>query len=188
MTPTPSTGMRRWWLGLCAACAMIGVGQPARADAAPSEAAVEAAYLYKFLPYVQWPADALPPGKALNVGLAGSDAVLVEFKAIAASKRVDGHTIQVRPLSEGDPIEELHVLYVGKSAGGPALREWARRLQRRPVLIVTDLPDGLDRGAMLALVPADGRIRFVASAASAERAGLHLSARLLAVADKVVLP
>jgi hypothetical protein len=41
---------------------------------------------------------------------------------------------------------------------------------------------------MLGLVPTGGRIRFEASPAAAERAGLKLSARLLAVAERVVNP
>jgi hypothetical protein len=54
------------------------------------------------------------------------------------------------------------------------------------VLIVMEGAASLDAGAMLSLVPVDGRIRFEASPLSAERSGIKLGARLLALAERVV--
>jgi len=44
----------------------------------------------------------------------------------------------------------------------------------------------LPRVSWLSLVPVDGRIRFEASPLSAERSGIKLGARLLALAERVV--
>ena len=49
-------------------------------------------------------------------------------------------------------------------------------------------PRGLESGGMLNFVPIDGRIRFEASLAHAQQAGLRLGARLLTVAERVVTP
>jgi hypothetical protein len=56
------------------------------------------------------------------------------------------------------------------------------------VLVVTDHARGLDGGGMLNFVPVDGRIRFEASLVRAHDAGLRLGARLLSVAERVVMP
>ena len=47
-------------------------------------------------------------------------------------------------------------------------------------------PRALPRVSWLSLGPVDGRIRFEASPLSAERSGIKLGARLLALAERVV--
>ncbi|HEX6997182.1 MAG TPA: YfiR family protein [Gammaproteobacteria bacterium] len=55
----------------------------------------------------------------------------------------------------------------------------------RPVLTVSDAPDGLERGAMVNFQLVGERVRFEVSLAAAQRAGLVLSSRLLASALRV---
>jgi hypothetical protein len=55
------------------------------------------------------------------------------------------------------------------------------------MLIVTDMPHGLDVGSALnSSCPVQDRLRFEASLRAAERAGLKISSRLLALAQRVV--
>jgi len=53
------------------------------------------------------------------------------------------------------------------------------------MLVVTDSPGALKRGSMINFVLSDGHLRFEISLAAADRAGLSLSSRLLAVAQAV---
>jgi len=66
------------------------------------------------------------------------------------------------------------------------LAEVVGALAGKPVLIVTDAPDGLDRGAMVNFQIVDDRVRFEISLAKAQDAGLMLSSRLLSAALRVV--
>lgn len=161
----------------------VGVA-PARGQPVVSDVTVKAAYLFKFLAYVEWPDRALPPGATpLVVAVAGADEVLAELKTLVAGRSVDGHPVVVRRLGESDGVEGIHAVFVGRAATLPA---WVNKLRDLPVLIVTDAPRGLEAGGMLGLVPADGRIRFEAAPLAAQRVGLKLGARLLAVAERVV--
>ncbi len=171
--------------------AMLFSAIPAVAQA-PLEAAVKAAYLYKFLSYVEWPAStARPPagtgseGAPLAIGVLGSDALFVEFQKVIAGRQVNGRSLIARKVTPGDSFDGLHALYIGQALGTAGI---LNSLKGRPVLVVTDEPDGFPDGAALNFLLVDGRIRFEASAASAERAGLRLSARLLTVAERVVPP
>ena len=56
----------------------------------------------------------------------------------------------------------------------------------RPLLVVSDVPEGLPEGSALNFITMGRRVRFEAAPQVAERAGLKLSARLLAVAERVV--
>jgi hypothetical protein len=61
-----------------------------------------------------------------------------------------------------------------------------QRLRDRPVLIVSDSPQGLENGSALNFVLVDDRLRFEASLRATERAGLKVSSRLLALAQRIV--
>jgi hypothetical protein len=175
-------------LGLCLGLLLaLGVAPAgAQAQAVVPDVTVKAAYLYRFLGYVDWPARALAPGATpLVVGVAGADEVLRELRTLVAGRSIDAHPVVVRRLGESDGVEGVHALFVGSAGSLPG---WVQKARDQPVLIVTDVPRGVDAGGMLGLVPTGGRIRFEASPAAAERAGLKLSARLLAVAERVVNP
>ena len=162
---------------------------PSLVQAAPaaqaSEASIKAAYLHKFLPYVEWPADALPaPDTPLVIAIAGADAVLAELRLLLAGRTVNGHAVQARRWNEDEPaLDGVHAVFVGQ---GTSLQRVLLRARSRPVLVVTETRNALDVGAMLNFVLVDGRVRFEAAPAVAERAGLKLSARLLGVAERVV--
>ena len=149
----------------------------------PSEVGVKAAFLYKFLGYVDWPAAVLPAAESpLVVGVVGADAINAELRAIAVGRHVNGRPILTRRLTPGDPLEGVHAVFVGRGVQ-PSVLE---RLRGRAILVVAD--GGLEPGVMLNFVLVAGRVRFEAAPAAAERVGLKLGARLLSVAERVVAP
>jgi hypothetical protein len=157
----------------------------AQAPTAPTEAAVKAAYLYRFLAYVDWPAEALPAsGEPIVVGVLGSEAVAQALPGILAGRQVNGRPVVSRSLASATaPLERLHALFIGRSVDAPKVLP---RLGNRPVLVVTE--DEIEAGGMLNFVVVDGRVRFEAAPVAAEAAGLKLSARLLAIAERVHKP
>jgi hypothetical protein len=178
--------VRRALAGCLAVAALaLGAGGAATAEEA-LEASVKAAYLYKFLSYVDWPHAAFASADAPQViGVMGNDELLGELQRLVAGRVVNGHPLVATRIVPGDSVDLLHVLYIGRAARtGPALRSVAGR----PVLTVTDAPAALGEGSILNFLLVQGRVRFEASLPAAERAGLKLSARLLAVAERVVTP
>jgi hypothetical protein len=150
------------------------------------EASVKAAYLFKFLAYVDWPAAALPNADSPQViGIMDADDVHAELQRLVAGRQVNGHPLIARKLISGESVEGLHVLYLGRNT---KLSSVMPALRGQPSLTVTDAPAGLAEGAVLNFVLVQGRVRFEASLPAAERAGLKLSARLLAVAERVLTP
>ena len=171
---------RRRLLAVLLGSAVLGQALPVNAQ--PTEASVKAAFLYKFLAYVDWPAPVLSATNSpLVIGVLGADALNTELQAITAGRQVNGRPVVTRRLAPGDPLEGLHAVFVGRSAP-PGVLE---RLRGRSVLVVAE--DGLEPGVMLNFVPVAGRVRFEASPAAAERVGLKLGARLLAVAERVAV-
>lgn len=184
---------RRGSLGRMAAAWLVALAWAAAAPAAATrpvaeatEASVKAAYLHKFLPYVEWPAGALgPAGEPLVIGVLGAPAVLAELEAVVAGRPSQGRTVLTRRLEPGDALDAVHMLYLGRGVTLPAPLLGPAP---RPLLVVTDAPGGLPEHAVLNFVTVERRVRFEASLRAAARARLRLSARLLEVAERVQPP
>jgi hypothetical protein len=176
---------RRIALVALAAHLLLGSAAVAAADVAPEEG-VKAAYLFKFLGYVDWPATTFgAPDAPIVIGVSGADGVLAELQRVLPGRSVQGRPVSARKVTPGDMPEGVHVLFAGGlvSATHPG---WLQRLRDKPVLLVTDEPEGLRHGGMLNFMLVQGKLRFEASVPSADRSGLKLSSRLLAVAERVV--
>jgi hypothetical protein len=78
------------------------------------------------------------------------------------------------------------MVFVGRESA--RLVSIARSLAGTPVLIVSEAPGALEQGSMINLVVSDGRVRFEVAPQTAERNGLRISSRLLAVAQSVRSP
>jgi hypothetical protein len=172
-----------------AGCLLFATALGARAGEPASSPAFDeakAAHVLKFAGFVEWPATAFASGEApLVVGVAGSPALARELSLAVAGRAVQGRALQVRELAELREAAGVHILLIGRLSWRRA-GDWLGVVKDRPVLVITDMPGGLERGAALCFVEGDGRLRFEASVPAAERAGLRLSARLLSVADRVV--
>ena len=167
------------------ACAWVAGTAAGQASLQPTEAVVKAAYLYRFLAHVEWPPPHSPrPTSRCPSAWPARPEVSEELQRVVAGRHVNGRAVNARHLADDEALDGLHVLFIGRAVRQP--RRLIERLRGRPVLIVMEGASSLDAGAMLSLVPVEGRIRFEASPLSAERAGLRLGARLLALAERVV--
>lgn len=148
--------------------------------------AVEAAYLYRFAGYLEWPPTAFFDASApIRVGVVGSEKFHEELAALVVGRSIQGRAMQVERLSSPKEAANVHMVFVGKQAWG-TLDEWIAAVKGKPVAVVTDAPHGSDSGALLTFVSIDERIRFEASVRAAQQAGLRMSSRLLAVAQRVL--
>lgn len=149
------------------------------------EQEIKAAFLYKFLNYVDWPAGAFASGSSpIVVGVLGADGVADELRAIVARRSIGQHPVDVRVVGEPNALDGVNVAFVGASAAS-ALSRLVPAARERSVLLVTDFPNALAHGSVINLVVVDARVRFEVSLEAAERSGLKLSSRLLSVALRV---
>jgi hypothetical protein len=175
-------------LALVALVAMLlGTAAPVRAQEASEapERAVKAAFLYKFLGYVEWPPTALPHADTpFVIGIMGADEIAAELVQITTGRTVDNRSLVVRRLRDGDPLAGLHAIFVGRSEAA-RMAPLLRAAQQHGILTVTESPGALDLGSAINFLLLEGRVRFEISVDAAEKSGLKLSSRLLSVAQAV---
>lgn len=172
------------------AAAMLALGCWNAAGAQPSEDAealerrVKAAFLYRFLEYVEWPAGAGDPSAPFVIGTLAADEMATEVQATTAGRSHRGRPIVVQPLRPGDALAGVHMLFV-PAAQRARLSEVARAAVPRGVLVVSEGEGAIAHGSAIAFRVIEGRVRFEVALDAAERGGLRLSSRLLSVAYAV---
>jgi len=155
---------------------------PVRAAPTMAEYRIKAAFLYKFLSYVEWPPGALRDGP-LVIGVVGPQRLAAELREVTAGQSVDGHAVSVQQLAGSDTVGDVHVLFLaGKDGDSPTDELAAAR--GRPVLTITE--SDIEAGAVINFVVVDDRVRFDIALPAADANRLKISARLLNVARRVV--
>jgi len=172
------------WLALVALGIVL---LPLTVDAEDSsqvlEQRVKAAFLFKFAGYVDWP-DSLFSSKEtpLVIGVAGADLLADELSQVIAGRTMNGRPVSVRRIGKGEPLTNLHILFVGRSE---LVRLNEIATQNRPILTVSDTDNGLAQGSVINFIIVDKRVRFEISLENAKRNKLKIGAPLLSVAMHV---
>jgi hypothetical protein len=142
---------------------------------------LKAAFLYNFVKFTQWPADALGPQAPLAM-CATDEAVVDALTRATAGRDVDGHPLAVRRVAvDGADLRSCHVLYA------PALNdESARQLldavKDAPVMTVSDFNRFVALGGVARFFMEGSQMRFAISPEMGRRARLQLSSKLLSLA------
>jgi hypothetical protein len=181
-------GGQRVAVALLVALGTFGGAAECRAQAGlqAAEYRVKAAYLYKFCGFVEWPARAFArPDRAFTIGVMGADTLAYELEQVVAERTVNARPVAVRKLKRGESIANVQMLFVGRSEAG-RLAEILASAKGQATLVVTESENALALGSMINFVVVDDKVRFDVALPPAEEGELRISARLLAVARKVV--
>ena len=151
------------------------------ARAQPREAAVKAAFIPRFVRYVEWPAAARPAAREpFQLCVIGRDGFGLLLDNAARRETLEGRGVTVRRLAGVDGAGGCHLAVV-RGATPLDTGRMLRALNGRPILTITDARAGPQRG-MVHFVVVDGRVRFFVDEAAASQHGLVISSRLLTLA------
>jgi hypothetical protein len=164
--------------------AMVAIASPARALEA-NEAAIKAAYLFKFSFFVEWPNTAFPASDTpISLCIVGKDPFGATLDDNVKGQKIGDRAIIVRRLAAVARESGCHIVYVAAGAGTSADGALAA-LRGSDVLTVTDAQAGGAEVGIINFVVRDSRVRFDIDDAAAASAGLTISSRLLGLAVQV---
>ncbi len=146
---------------------------------APMPAKVMAAFIYKFISYIQWPEEA-GTGE-FKITVLGDSLLAGPLEEIAGRKTVAQKPIvfaHVEKLADLTPCDIL----VLSGHWSEQLAQVTDSLGDAPTLIVTHCPGCAGNGAGINFVTREGRIRFEVNVAALQRAQLVPAARFLKLA------
>ncbi|MET0856695.1 MAG: YfiR family protein [Telluria sp.] len=185
--PGRAMGLLAFALGslLLALSCLTAFGAQSGADAGSLERNVKAAFLYKFLGYIDYPDSAVPViGEPLVIGVLGAADVADELRRISHGRSMNGRAVMVRKLRANEAPGKLHILFVGEEDVADVEKTLAA-VRHSPVLTVTETARNLRHDSVINFRVVEERVRFEVSLDAAGKSNLKLSSRLLAVAYKV---
>ena len=150
---------------------------PIQTGAQSLETAVKATYLYKFAPFVEWPAKAFEtPTSPLVVCVQGDDPFGPLLDRAIAGQKIGVHPVQARRVEVVEAASGCHIAFVAGSKRQSQV-DALKALRGSGALTVTDGGAGAIRFVMQ-----NDRVRFEIDAAEAAADGLTLSSKLLSLA------
>lgn len=180
-----SSGRPRWVLPLAAAVftgALALLPSPARPEDGNS---VRANMLWNIAKFIKWPESAFVSGESDFVfTILGDDSLAEALAANLSTKTLSGRPVFVRVVGRAQDVVGSQIVYVASSAM-PRVPDVLRELHGAPVLTVANTPGFVEGGGMVGFIAEDGNVRFAIHQARAEKAGLKISAKLLAIAHVV---
>lgn len=160
----------------------LGLGASAHAGDDDLEKAVKASYLYKFAPFVGWPAKVFAsPDSPFVVCVVGRDPFGSLLDRAVKGQKVGTRPIVVQRLASVDRSSPCQIAYLGGSRE-QSVKAALAALRGEPVLTVTDDPTA---PGMVDFVLADDRVRFRIDQAAAAESQLTVSSKLLGLALSV---
>jgi len=176
---------------LCAAVLLsLAAGAVLRAQPVPHPAAsgeydVKAAFVLNFVRFVDWPARAFATESSpLVICVLEPNPFGKVLDALVAGEIVAGHPVTVRVTSPSEPLGACHVVFVPREQATKATSVIGSTTNA-PVLTVSEVPMFIEGGGIINLVTAGERVRFEINAGAAEKKGITISSRLLALAKNV---
>lgn len=189
---------RAWRRGastaLAALAAFGGVpdaGEPASAPltfAEPTgEYKVKAAFLYNFARHVKWPESAFSgPDAPLSIAIVGADPFGDALPNALKGKTANGRRIVLVHFESVAKLGPCHLLFLAPGLEGEIARVRAH-YESRPVLVVADALEPVERGAQIGFFVERAKVRFAIAPAALRAANLQAGSELLKLA-RIVEP
>ncbi len=162
---------------------IAGMATARLAGGAVPEGRLKAALLSKFPQFVEWPGSSVEGRTTIDVCVATPDPLGSDLVELLTGEQLNERALTLRYVTTAADVDGCHLLYLPVHGGGrhPLLDA----VSDRPVLTVSDAPNFLDHGGMVALRVVAGKLRFDIDAAAARRVGLRISSQLLRLALSV---
>ncbi len=173
------------WSSALFATILVAMLVPALAAHAADPGVAKAEMLWNIAKFIQWPESADPASKGqLVFTILGEDELAAELAGLLSTKTINGKPVFVRFARRAQDARGSQILYVAASER-EHMAEVLAAVDGAPVLTVGDTPAFAAHGGMVGFANENGRVRFEINLGHAERTGLKISAKLLALARVV---
>lgn len=153
--------------------------------AAPDPREIKADMLFNIAKFIRWPDSSFEKTEGqLVFTILGVDPLAEALAATLSTKTINGHPVFVRVVRRIQDTAGSQILYIASSESG-RMAEVLRAVEGSSALTVADSSGFVGLGGMVDFSDGNARIRFEINQARAERAGLKISAKLLALARVV---
>lgn len=166
------------------ACGLLSMLIPRAAEAENEQLAfaVKAAFITKFVPFVEWPDGVFyAPAGAVRICVVGQDPFGDLLDRVAAGQFIEGHPMIVQRLPVIRRDSGCQIVFAAGSAEQP-VADILNTVRGLPVLTMTDDATTAQSRGIINFVIIDNRVRFEIDDSAAAANGLTISSKLLSLA------
>jgi hypothetical protein len=164
--------------GWAAGIVLLLAGVALQSQAVSLEYRLKAGYLFNFVKFVEWPADAHEG--PLTICVAGRNPFGDVLTEIVRGETVNEQKLATRVILTPEP--GCHVVFVPRDVAGTP---YLRAARSSPTLTVGETPGFIAQGGIVNFVREEEKVRFQISAEAADRAHLRISSHLLRLGRQV---
>jgi len=188
----PRKGQRRCVLGAVLYAALMmaagwtdGTSVSIAEETSLTKYQVEAVFVLNFAKYVAWPAAAFTNATApITIGVLGTDPFGDNLPHAVEGKTIDGRRFVIKHLAPSSELIGCQILFISDSEAS-RMGEILDRAGTLPILTVGEGELFARNGGIISFLLKNGNVRLEIDLTAAEKAGITISSRLLAVADVV---
>ncbi len=150
-----------------------------------TEYEVKAAFLYQFIPFVEWPSDAFADDDApFVIGVLGEDPFGDILDNTVREKKAHNRDIVIRRSKNPGALATCHVVFIAASERDN-IGEAMKTFNAKSVLTLGEWESFTKQGGIIRFLVTGGKIGFEINIHSARKAGLKISSQLLRLAQVV---
>ena len=150
----------------------------------PSEYQIEAAFLFNFAKFVDWPTDSFTNPHSFAICVLGKDPFGHLLDDALLNKTIADRSVVIERLKDNSEVRRCQTVFVSSSESAH-LAEILESLRGANVLLVGETAGFAASGGIIEFTLEDGHVRFTINTDAADRAGLKFSAKLLSLAKIV---
>jgi hypothetical protein len=146
---------------------------PSQSDS--KEYLLKAAFLYRFIDYVDWGNN---EAQNFNIAVLGESDIMNPLNEISKEKKVRGKSIYVTKYQNVDDIGSCQVLFISRNYNGD-IGSVISKIDNKPILIVTEQKNACEEGAHINFLISEDKLKFEINIKAASKANLKISSELL---------
>lgn len=152
---------------------------------ATEEYKVKAAFLYNFAKFVEWPVQSFKGSSdPFVIGVLGKNSFGDALTTAVSGKTLDGREFRVKEVADARQAAGCHILFISSSER-KQLETDLREIGIPGVLTVGETDNFAVNGGVVGFKIEGGNVRFQINVSAAKRQQLHISAKLLSLAEIV---
>jgi hypothetical protein len=142
-------------------------------------------YLYKFSQYLKW--TTVKPNDEFTIGVVGVSPIIPALEKYIAAKNVSSAVkYKLLRFSNAQAITDCNIVFVSKEQVG-SFDLIVKNLINRQILLVTEVPGLIKRGACVNLISEEGfSIKVQINKSAIEAHGLKISPEFLKIATEIM--
>jgi hypothetical protein len=137
---------------------------------------VKAAFLYRFVDYVDWKDDS--KSQTFNIAVLGKSSITPLLYGIAKNKKAKNKKIEVTEYNDLDKIKPCNVLFVPYNSDAP-IESIISKFSGKPTLIVTEDNGYGKKGAHMNFVIINNKLKFEVNQKAINKSNMNISSFLL---------